>query len=84
MKKNKKQHLFETNLSSTHSFSIQRNSAKFERLQKIFELILHGGNNYSKFVSGIDDIYSEEELLQLLKLLNEAQTIIIEGTEEYD
>lgn len=74
---------FETNSSSTHSFAIKRDSRDFERLQTIFNLILYGGNNYSEWVIGINEISDEEDLLELLKLLHEAQTIIMEGTEEY-
>ena len=73
---------FETNSSSTHSFSIQRDSAKFERLHKIFDSILYGDSLHN--IDGVDDIYDEEGLLKLLKLLNEAQTILIEGTEDWD
>ena len=72
---------FETNSSSTHSFSIKRGSNDWERLHKIFDAILYG--DISRDIEGIDDIYDEEGLLKLLKLLNEAQNIILEGTEEY-
>ena len=73
---------FETNSSSTHSFAIGRGSDSWERLHRIFDSILYGDSSYN--IDGIDDIYDEAGLLELLKLLNEAQTIIIQGTEEYD
>ena len=73
---------FETNSSSTHSFAIRRDSDNFNRLDRIFRTILYGDSNRN--IDGIDDIYNEEGLLELLKLLNEAQTILIEGTEDWD
>lgn len=73
---------FETNSSSTHSFSIVRGSDNWERLHKIFDSILYGDSLHN--IDGVDDIYDEEGLLKLLKLLNEAQTILIEGTEKYN
>ena len=73
---------FETNSSSTHSFAISRGSDNWERLHKIFDAILYGDSLHN--IYGIDDIYDEEGLLELLKLLNEAQTILIEGTENYN
>lgn len=73
---------FETNSSSTHSFAIRRGSDNWERLSKIFDAILYGDSRHN--IDGIDDIYDEEGLLKLLKLLNEAQTILIEGTEDWD
>lgn len=73
---------FETNSSSTHSFSIRRDSDNWERLNKIFDTILYGDSLHN--IDGIDDIYDEEGLLKLLKLLNEAQTVLIEGTEDWD
>lgn len=73
---------FETNSSSTHSFSIRKDSRNFERLHKIFDTILYGDS--LKNIYGVDDIYDEEGLLELIKLLNEAQTILIEGTEDWD
>lgn len=71
---------FETNSSSTHSFSISRNSKNFEQLKRIFESILYGDS----YVLGISDIYDEEGLIKLIERLNEAQTIILAGTEDYD
>ena len=73
---------FETNSSSTHSFAIRRGGDNWERLHKIFDSILYGDSLHN--IDGIDDIYDEEGLLKLLKLLNEAQTILIEGTEDWD
>ena len=73
---------FETNSSSTHSFAIRRESDNWERLRKIFDTILYGDSLHN--IYGVDDIYDEEDLLELLKLLNEAQTILIEGTEDWD
>lgn len=72
---------FETNSSSTHSFCISRDSNNWKRLRDIFDTILYG--NSQRGIDGIDDIYDEEGLLELLKLLAEAQQIIIDGTEEY-
>lgn len=72
---------FETNSSSTHSFAINRYSNKWERLKEIFDAILYGSSRDD--IEGVDDIYNEEGLLKLVKLMNEAQTIILEGTEEY-
>lgn len=73
---------FETNSSSTHSFAIRRESSNWERLHKIFDSILYGDSLHN--IDGVDDIYDEEGLLKLLTLLNEAQTILIEGTEDWD
>lgn len=73
---------FETNSSSTHSFAISRGSDNWERLHKIFDAILYG--DYSFGVNGVDSIYDADDLLELLKLLNEAQQILINGTEDYD
>ena len=72
---------FETNSSSTHSFAIARDSSEWERLRDIFDAILYGDSKHD--IEGVDDIYDEEGLLELLKLLNEAQTILIEGSNEY-
>ena len=72
---------FETNSSSTHSFCIARDSANWNRLRDIFDTILYGKPELN--ISGVDDIYDEEGLVELLKLLTEAQQIIIDGTEEY-
>ena len=80
--KTTRRNTFETNSSSTHSFAIRRESRDWERLRKIFDSILYGDSLHS--IDGIDDIYDEEGLLKLLKLLNEAQTILIEGTENYN
>lgn len=74
--------IFETNSSSTHSFAIRRESDNWERLHRIFDTILYGDSLNN--IMSVDGIYDEEGLLKLIKLLNEAQTIIIEGTEEYD
>lgn len=73
---------FETNSSSTHSFAIRRGSDNWEELRKIFDTILYGDSLHN--IYGVDDIYDEEGLLKLLKLLNEAQTILIEGTKDWD
>ena len=77
-----RQGTFETNSSSTHSFAIRRGSDNWERLNEIFNTILYGDVLHD--IDGIDDIYDGEGLLELLKLLVEAQTIIMEGTEDYD
>ena len=55
---------FETNSSSTHSFSIERGSDNWNRLHKIFDAILYGDSIHN--IMGIDDIYDEEGLLKLL------------------
>lgn len=73
---------FETNSSSTHSFAISKYNSNFERLQYIFNTILYG-DDYNDIV-GIDEIDDESELVELLKLLNEAQQILLNGTEDYD
>ena len=73
---------FETNSSSTHSFSISKNDNNFERLQYIFNTILYGDED--NWIVGIDEIDDETQLFELLKLLNEAQQIIMSGTEDYD
>ena len=73
---------FETNSSSTHSFAIRKESDNWTRLHKIFDTILYGDSLHN--IDGVDDIYDEEGLLKLLELLNEAQTILIEGTEDYN
>lgn len=71
---------FETNSSSTHSFCISRDSKNFEYLRRLFDSILYGDH----YMLGISDIYDEEGLLKILEKLNEAQTIILAGTEDYD
>ena len=72
---------FETNSSSTHSFCISRDSDNWKRLRDIFDTILYGNSQYG--VDGVDDIYDEAGLFELLKLLTEAQQILIDGTEDY-
>lgn len=72
---------FETNSSSTHSFAISRGSDNWERLNRIFNTILFGDTLHG--IYGIDDIYDEEGLVELLKLLTEAQQILLDGTEDY-
>ena len=73
---------FETNSSSTHSFSISKEASNFERLQYIFNTILYGDKD--NWITGIDEIDDESQLFELIKLLNEAQQIIMSGTEDYD
>lgn len=73
---------FETNSSSTHSFAITKGSDNWERLNKIFNTILYG--DVLRCIDGIDNIYDGEGLVELLKLLAEAQQILLEGTEGYD
>lgn len=76
---------FETNSSSTHSFAISRDSHSYERLEYIFSTILHGDKRHDwDYTAGIEDIDDESQLLELVKLLNEAQQILLEGTEDYD
>ena len=74
--------IFETTSSSTHSFSIDKHSEKFQRLDKIFDTILYG--DVRKDIYGIEDIDCAEDLLELISLLNEAQQILLEGTVKWD
>ena len=73
---------FETNSSSTHSLSISQHDSEWDRLQYIFKTILYGDKD--NWIDGITDICNESQLLELLKLLNEAQQILLNGIEEYD
>ena len=66
---------FETNSSSTHSYSISRDTDKWEELRKLFDEILY---------DMLPDAYDKEDLCNILIKLNEAQSLIIEGTEDYD
>ena len=66
---------FETNSSSTHSYSISRDSKSWEELRELFNEILY---------DMLPDAYDKEDLCNILIKLNEAQSIIIEGTEDYD
>ena len=66
---------FETNSSSTHSYSIDRDTDKWEELRKLFDEILY---------NMLPDAYDKEDLCNILIKLNEAQNLIIEGTESYD
>ena len=71
---------FETNSSSTHSFSIRRNSEKWEELRNIFDSILYGSD---KLCNSIYDCCDEEDLLDIIKRLHRAQEIILEGEIEW-
>ena len=71
---------FETNSSSTHSLSVRRDDDRFDKLDRIFHTILYGRDGYV----GISDVTEYEELVDLLKLLNEAQQILLDGTEDWD
>ena len=66
---------FETNSSSTHSYSISRDTDDWEKLRKLFDEILY---------DMLPDTYDKEDLCNILIKLNEAQNLIIEGTESYD
>ena len=66
---------FETNSSSTHSYSISRDTDDWEKLRKLFDEILY---------DMLPDAYDKEDLCDILVKLNEAQSIIIEGTDYYD
>ena len=66
---------FETNSSSTHSYSIDRDTDKWEELRNLFDEILY---------DMLPDACDKEDLCNILIKLNEAQSIIIEGTEDYD
>lgn len=66
---------FETNSSSTHSYSIDRDTAKWEELRKLFDEILY---------DMLPDAYDKEDLCNILIKLNEAQNLIIEGTDYYN
>lgn len=71
---------FETNSSSTHSFSIRRNSENWEELRNIFDSILYGSDN---LCNSIYDCCDEEDLLDIIKRLHRAQEIILEGEIEW-
>ena len=66
---------FETNSSSTHSYSISRDSESWEELRRLFDEILY---------DDLPDAYDEEDLCKMLVKLHEAQSIIIDGTHYYD
>lgn len=66
---------FETNSSSTHSYSISRDTDDWEKLRKLFDEILY---------DMLPDAYDKEDLCNILIKLNEAQNLIIEGTDYYD
>ena len=66
---------FETNSSSTHSYSIDRDSESWKELRKLFDEILY---------DMLPDAYDKEDLCNILIKLNKAQTLIIEGTDYYD
>lgn len=66
---------FETNSSSTHSYSISRDTDDWEKLRKLFDEILY---------DMLPDAYDKEDLCNILIKLNEAQKLIIEGTDYYD
>lgn len=63
---------FETNSSSTHSYSISREDSNWSRLRDIFDKILY---------DDLPNAYDKEDLAEILIKLNEAQNIIIDGTE---
>ena len=65
---------FETNSSSTHSYSISRDSKSWEELRELFDEILY---------DMLPDAYDKEDLCNILIKLNEAQNLIIEGTDYY-
>ena len=66
---------FETNSSSTHSYSISRDSESWEELRRLFDEILY---------DDLPDACDEEDLCKMLVKLHEAQNLIIEGTDYYD
>lgn len=66
---------FETNSSSTHSYSIDRDTDDWEKLRKLFDEILY---------DMLPDACDKEDLCNILIKLNEAQNLIIEGTDYYD
>ena len=66
---------FETNSSSTHSYSISRDSMSWEELRELFNEILY---------DMLPDAYDKEDLCNILIKLNEAQSIIVDGTDYYD
>ena len=66
---------FETNSSSTHSYSISRDSESWEELRRLFDEILY---------DMLPDACDEEDLCNILVKLNKAQNLIIEGTDYYD
>ena len=66
---------FETNSSSTHSYSIDRDTKSWEELRKLFDEILY---------DMLPNAYDKEDLCNILIKLNEAQNLIIEGTDYYN
>ena len=66
---------FETNSSSTHSYSIDRDTDKWEELRNLFDEILY---------DMLPDAYDKEDLCNILIKLNEAQNLIIECTDYYN
>lgn len=66
---------FETNSSSTHSYSIDRDTNKWEEIRRLFDEILY---------DMLPDACDEEDLCNILVKLNKAQNLIIEGTDYYD
>lgn len=63
---------FETNSSSTHSYSISREDSNWSRLRDIFDEILY---------DDLPDACDKDDLAEILIKLNKAQNIIINGTE---
>ena len=66
---------FETNSSSTHSYSIDRDTESWEKLRELFDKILY---------DMLPDACDKEDLCDIIVKLNEAQSIIIDGTDYYD
>ena len=62
---------FETNSSSSHSFSIKSGYSNHNYLKRLFDEIL----------DSIDTCYDAEELLEIIKTLHEAEDVILKGTE---
>ena len=72
--KSTRKNTFETNSSSTHSYSISRDTDEWEKLRKLFDEILY---------DMLPDACDEEDLCNILIKLNKAQNLIIEGTDDY-
>ena len=60
---------FETNSSSTHSFSIEKHSQAWEDIRDIFDDIL----------DRLPNIYDEEDAYNILVKLHDVESIIIRG-----